>query len=716
MADQRSSQRVLVVDHEETIRYLLHDLLASEGCEVRVAASAGEALEFAGEQPPAVALLDIKLPGINGLELLERLKEKCPETEVVMMTSYASLEVAIEAIRHGAYDFLQKPFDDLETTWLSVRRALEKYNLAKEKRALQCEQERQNSQLSLAVSRLWSLIEAGRAIAEFSSLPKLLDHFIGVVADKLEVDRASLMLVDPSSQELHVASARGLDDIEDLTVIRVPLGSGIAGRVAATGESFVVRDIRSDLRLNEQCAKNDLSHSFISAPVVLSVPIASRTIVLGVINVTNRRSGAAFTEDDLAYLSGLAGQLAVAIERTRHFDELQSAYETLKATKEQLVFAERMRATGQMAAGLAHDFNNLLSVILARSEFVLRSLGSAEPDPEKLRADAEAIKRSCLHGAQMIRRIQDCTRIRRDVEETAVDLNAVVRNAVDMTGPKWKEEPEARGRRVEIVFELGEIPPVRGNAQELVQVIGNLIFNAIEAMPAGGTLRFQTVADGEQVRLEVSDTGVGMNEETRRRIFEPFFTTKTTGHGLGTSIIYGIVTRHGGDISVASQPNRGTTFRVLLPAMEQMSRTESHPVRRRERERMTPVRLLFAEDDDLVRDVFVEALRMNGHDVVAVRDGDHAARRIETDRFDLVVTDLSMPGLSGFELAGLVKQHQPDTSIILLSGWAVQQDEERVRQAGIDRVLAKPCLVEELLDAVHEIVRERSVEPALSQR
>lgn len=241
-----------------------------------------------------------------------------------------------------------------------------------------------------------------------------------------------------------------------------------------------------------------------------------------------------------------------------------------------------------------------------------------------------------------------------------------------------------------------------GNPDELIQVASNLIFNAVEAMPAGGAITLRTRPDGEWVVLEVEDTGQGMSEATQRRVFDPFFTTKPEGQGLGTSIVHGIVGRHGGEISVLSAAGRGTRFTVRL-------RPRAGPATHEEVElRATgaPGRalcVLLVDDDDAVRDVYTEALKIDGHRVRAESDGAGALSAVEAEAFDLVVTDLNMPGLSGTELTVKLKALQPGLPVILFSGWADPRRAEEIRRAGVDLVLEKPCAVETMLAAVRSV-------------
>ncbi|MGB7629442.1 MAG: response regulator, partial [Candidatus Deferrimicrobium sp.] len=545
------AETILIVDDESSIREVLSSLLQDAGCRTLAAGTAEEGLELMNNSAIAVAMIDLKLPEMSGIDLLVEIKRRSPSTEVIIMTSYASLETAIEAIRREAYDYIQKPFEDLDQPWGVVRRALEKREITRRNREMVNDQERRNRELAAAVKRQNSLIDAGRAMSGILSISELLDFFIGVAADELDVERASLMLVDEKSNEMRIAAYRGLN-AEVAQQVCLKVGEGIAGWVAREGKPILVKDVESDPRINRPLESTS-SDSFISAPIVISIPILSREKVLGVINVTNRRSGAPLEEEDMAFLYSLAGQAAVAIERARHFEDLQKAYQSLKDTQTHLIESERLNAVGQLAAGVAHDFNNLLTGLLGQAELLKMDLVGSPPAIEASLKRAELLETIALQGAAAVRRMQDFTRIRKDAPSGAVDLNIVMRNAVEVTQGKWKDECLARGVEVNVRMEPGKIPLTEGNDSELTQVVSNLIFNAVEALRGGGEIVLATRSDGKDIRLSVTDNGVGMPAEVQQRVFQPFFSTKELGQGLGMSVIYGIVARHRGEITIHSE-------------------------------------------------------------------------------------------------------------------------------------------------------------------
>ena len=310
------NKRVLIVDDEEDIRLLLRHILEEEGCEVYDAGSAEHGLALARNFDFAVAIVDIQLPGMNGLEMLDQLKEHSKETEVLIITGHTTGERAFKAIKQGAYDYLEKPFVKLEDVWIMTQRAMvkRKRRVTKQNRALQKEQERRSKEIAPADSPA----DARDTEGDSGPFSELLDHFIGLVAQRLDVERASLMLLDEQTGELQITASRGLTGIDPKSV-RVRLEEGIAGTVAKVGEMLLVTSVTTDRGSNDT-PYPELSESFVSAPMVLSLAIKSGDRVLGVINVANRRSGKPFRTDDMVHLLGLARHIATAIEGTRLFE------------------------------------------------------------------------------------------------------------------------------------------------------------------------------------------------------------------------------------------------------------------------------------------------------------------------------------------------------------------------------------------------------------
>jgi CheY-like chemotaxis protein len=401
-------------------------------------------------------------------------------------------------------------------------------------------------------------------------------------------------------------------------------------------------------------------------------------------------------------LANIADLAALALRSARLFEERSRAYGELAAAQDQLIRTEKLRALGEMASGVAHDFNNMLASIVGRAQLLLRELA----DP-KHRRWTEVIERSALDGAQTVRRLQEFTRIRRDQPFVKVDLNRVVHEALEVTESRWREEPRRRGIAVEVKTALtAPLPAVSGDPAELREAMTNLILNALDAMPEGGALTLTTAARDDRVDLSVADTGVGIPEEVKQKIFDPFFTTKgARGTGLGLSMTYGILSRHGARVAVESQEGQGTTFRLSFPADAAAEEPRRPPVSPPAEH---PLRCLVVDDEAVVGEVLGEVLKALGHHAVVFESGEEAVARFGREPFDVVFTDLSMPGLSGWEVARAIREVAADVPIFLVTGFGAEISAEELREHGVNAVLAKPLKIQDVVDVL-AAVRPRAV-------
>jgi CheY-like chemotaxis protein len=241
-----------------------------------------------------------------------------------------------------------------------------------------------------------------------------------------------------------------------------------------------------------------------------------------------------------------------------------------------------------------------------------------------------------------------------------------------------------------------------GNPSELREVLTNIIFNAVDAMPKGGKLTIATQPQAEDwVEVRITDTGIGMTEEVKNRVFDPFFTTKgVTNSGLGMSVSYGIVRRHGGEILIESEPGKGTTFILHLPTgygEEAVVEKGVVPVRESRQ-----ARILVIDDEDSVRDVLSRMLKTKGHQVVVASDGEEGIERFRSESFDLVLTDLGMPKLSGWDVGKTIKGINPKIPIAMITGWGVELDREKLSESGIDLIVCKPFNFDQVTHLVFE--------------
>jgi CheY-like chemotaxis protein/anti-sigma regulatory factor (Ser/Thr protein kinase) len=383
-----------------------------------------------------------------------------------------------------------------------------------------------------------------------------------------------------------------------------------------------------------------------------------------------------------------------------------------KEMEAQMHQSEKLTALGQMAGGIAHDFNNLLQAILGYAQL----MGKNPSNVDVVRRGLDVIEKAATGGAETVRRIQKFARLRPEEAFVALDLDQVIRDALAITQPRWEEKKIRGGVPLDLALELSAVPVVMGRPAELNEVVTNLILNAIDAMPEGGTLRLRTRRhDDRHVVFTVADTGIGMTDEIRTRIFDPFFTTKgEEGTGLGLPVSYSIVKRHGGEMRVESRPGGGTTFTVVLPIGVN---TAIEPPVAADTSSDVAGRILLVDNDLQVMTVLGEMLRDAGHYVVPVDGGAEALRAFETGRFDLVMTNIGMVPMNGWELAGHIRRRDMHVPLIFITGWGLQeQDQARCRGLGISALVFKPVRPADLRASVQaglaDSGRRRRASPA----
>ncbi len=376
--------------------------------------------------------------------------------------------------------------------------------------------------------------------------------------------------------------------------------------------------------------------------------------------------------------------------------ELQKALAELTAAQEHIIQQERLRALGQMASGIAHDFNNALVPILGFCELLLLKPAILQ-DPQKATRYLETIQTAAKDAASVVSRLREFYRPNKGERAfEPVSLKRLVEQAVTLTKPKWKDQAQAAGATVEIALELDAVPPVAGEESALREVLTNLIFNAVDAMPAGGTLTLRTVQRGDTAVLEVADTGTGMTEETRQRCLEPFYSTKgERGTGLGLSMVFGIVQRHSGALDIRSTVGVGTTFVITLPLQDAPVRAVTAAP---ERPAQRPLRVLVVDDETPVRDTLSAVLAADGHDVQLATDGADGLRRFDAGTFDLVITDKAMPAMNGDQMAAAIKFRAPKMPIILLTGFGLFHEKDEFPD--VDVLISKPVRIPALRDAI----------------
>ncbi|HET9490895.1 MAG TPA: GAF domain-containing protein [Methylomirabilota bacterium] len=425
----------------------------------------------------------------------------------------------------------------------------------------------------------------------------------------------------------------------------------------------------------------------------LAVPLRVKREIIGALGV-GASPGRRFTEAEVALVQTFADQAATALENSRLYGDLRTALQAVEESQRRIVQGERLRALGEMAGGVAHDFNNVLAIIVGRAEVLL-----SETEDLDLQRQLNVIVKVALDAAQTVKRIQEFTRVRRARPFQQVTLHQLVEEIVEVTRSRWKDEAQSKGIRYEVVVEAGVTPVIAGDPSEIREALTNIIFNALDAMPEGGRLTLTTGVDEGRVFCAITDTGIGMSDDVRQRIFDPFFTTKgERGTGLGLSVVYGIIGRHNGEIDVQSRAGQGTTFTLRFPTGEPADRETvaaigTAPLK-------SSGRILVIDDETDVGDVLRDLLTRDGHSVVVCHDAEAGLRQFQAEAFDLVITDLGMPEVSGWEVARQVKLARPETRVAMVTGWGDRIDLAEAEARGVDFVVAKPFKRDQIREVI----------------
>ncbi len=389
--------------------------------------------------------------------------------------------------------------------------------------------------------------------------------------------------------------------------------------------------------------------------------------------------------------------------------ELESTLAELRDTQQQVIQQERLAALGTMASGIAHDFNNALSVIVGFSEMLLQR---EEQDPAA-RDKTQALTRiltAATDASAIVHRLRDFHRPDEAEEHhLPVDLNALLTEAILLTQPRWETDALAAGRVISVEARLGMIGCISGDAVELREVLTNLIFNAVDALPEGGAITLGTRCDGEAVILSIRDNGTGMSADVRHRCLEPFFTTKgKRGTGLGLSMVFGIIQRHAGTIDIESTPGTGTVFTVRLPLAGEESETlPDAPL-----EPGGPWRVLVVDDQPVFCQVMRDCLQYDLHLVETALSGHDALEKFRASAFDLVITDHVMAGMPGEQLAVRLKEIDPQIPVVLLTGYTSEITTGHRQIPAIDLILEKPVSRMALRQALARVLAPTLPEPA----
>ncbi len=575
----------------------------------------------------------------------------------------------------------------------------------------------QHASVQAHLSRMHLLQHITRAIGERQDLRSIFQVVLQSLQQDLPVDFCCMCLYDTETEKFTVAKVGGASQ-----ALATELGFNEHTQIPVDGNGLS-RCISGLLVYEPNTRAVDFPFPQCLAEVGLYslaiAPLSVENRVVGVL-IACRRAREAFISADCEFLKHLCEHVALATQQTQLYGALQQAYDDLRQSQHTVLQQERLRALGQMASGIAHDINNAISPVTLYTE----SLLEREPGlSDRARGYLATIQRAIEDVASTVARMREFYRPREaQLVLARISINTLVEQVLELTRPRWSAQPQQRGTSIDMVVQLdASAPQIMGAEGEIRDALTNLIFNAVDAMPEGGTLTvstrildvpwFSSVEDVAQlVHIEVRDSGVGMDEDTRRRCLEPFFTTKgERGTGLGLAMVYGMVQRHSADLEIESALGKGTTMRLVfprhVPASSATARLHALPLLERR------LRILLIDDDPLLIKSLQDTLEADGHVITVTHGGQQGidafvAAHKSGNPFAVVVTDLGMPHVDGRKVAASIKSVSSSTPIVMLTGWGQRLVAENDIPPHVNRLLNKPPKLQELRAVLAELTVE----------
>lgn len=681
---------VLIVDDDRMFVRRLASMVSSLGYHVVTAFSPEEARERFHRHPADVALIDLFFDGMMcGIELIEQLKQDATahDTAFIVLTAFGSIQTALEAVKRGADNYLAKGASgmvNIDQLSLAISEALERKRLERELRI---------------TSRIFEALHSLSVQYAHTPTDTLLSQICRHVSDILDADLVILAVPDSDDGALRVRCATGAHEQLINTAALLPC---LQHHVIASDAALVC----TPGHVPPAC-EHRFQASLLTA--LTAVPIHTQTgKVIGAL-VAGIQSPARAQQYTQRLLEIFAQRVGAELVHEQYLQERQKLYEHLSQS-------QKMDAVGSLAAGIAHEFNNILCVISNSIQTIARL--AAQP---ALAPALQAVEQAVDRGADLVRRLTNAVRV--EVGELAtISLHDVVHAVLSMCHGTFSGSIE-----VQVALD-DRTPAVRASARQLEHVLLNLCLNARDAMPDGGTLRIATarvsldessplvaakrLAPGDYAELTVTDTGCGMDKETASHIFDPFFTRKRVGEGtgLGLTMVYNTVTTLNGAITVESAPGQGATFRIYLPACDAV--VAPHPP-----DTVTPPtaqlhRILIVDDDASLRSTLQMLLEQHGYAVETAVDGLDACEKCARDaQFDLVLLDMTMPRLNGYQTFKRLKELAPHLRILIISGYSQSREVQEMLETGALGFIAKPFHTKDLLATMANAVRMAPLPP-----
>jgi PAS domain S-box-containing protein len=755
MSEKKAS--ILLVEDEESHADLICRSFesASVPVSVTVVRNLHEVRSSISKSTPDLIIADFLLPDGKGIELIPADKEKSPYP-VIILTSHGDEKIAVEAMKAGAFDYIVKSEVTLDNMPRICERIMREWDHTIERRkavdALSKSEEKYRNLVETAQDAI--VCDINGIIVDWN---KSAERVFGYSKDEIIGKPVNVLLPNRYKNEHQVGFDRftktGEAGIIGKTVevsrltkkgVEILIEMSLTYQKIENEQHFftaIIRDITERRKSEQQLRK--LSHA---------VKYSSTTIF-----ITDIKGNIEYANPEFTRLTGYS--IEEAIGKNPRF--LQSnvtspevhkeLWETItsgkewqgefcnkkkngelywesasispvkndkgeitnfiavkkditehKKMEEVLLQTEKLKALGVITSGVAHDFNNILAIVSGNAQL----LQERHSDDKELAADRlSTIRKAASDGAEIVRRMRKFMAVEKDVSEfMSVNIKDVIEQSVDFTMPRWMNMARAGGIKYDIDMKgVKEVPTIPGNPSELREVLINIINNALDVMPEGGTILICTWSNDKNVYTSISDTGTGMTEEVRKKIFDPFFTTKRAeGSGLGMSVSYGIIKSHGGNIDVESKDGAGSTFTLTFPIDRENRQSKVSPEQTHEI-RLKKLRILVIDDEEEICSILEESFSKDGHDVKSVISGTVAIKILKGEEFDLVLCDLVMPDLSGHDVIEIVDKLDKKPKIGLITGWDEEIETKEKEKLKVDFIIKKPFVLSEITKQINNL-------------
>lgn len=695
---------ILIIDDEQFTRKSIRAYLEMHSYAVLETANGQDGLSLCLGGHIDLVLLDAEVPGLDGLDLLRELRNRAPLLPVIMISEKKDLEEALDAMRLGVRDYLTKPLGDMTVLQNSIERSLEHVRLVRETKSYREMLERrvaeQTKELTVANERLRRVLESARKFIGCTHIEKDASTILQEFSDHMGSSGATFYQVE--ADKLRLVGALNLEKPPELE-LSFPLNENCVFKRAIEGKSTTIV---------ERCTS--LSYSSPRCPQYVEKSIAVFPLldqggdVISLIALFDKRridgSFVPFNSQDREIGAILASCVSEALRTAYVVDALQ--------TSEELVLKSQKRdAIGVLASGIAHDFNNILSAILGYTDLSL----CAATCSDDVKVHLQQVRKAGKRARDLVLQILSLSRAESSTKER-VELSGVICEALDFVRASVPSSI-AISKRIE--DGLGNVV---ASQDRIHQIVMNLCTNAAQAMEAaGGVIKvsYSKVVDlggepfdlpelteQEYVCLMVSDNGLGIREKCLEKIFDPYFTTKKQGEGtgLGLAVVQGIVSSLGGTIRVRSEFRHGSAFYVYLPiagheVVQELLVKEAVVVKGNER-------ILFVDDEETLAEMAEQMLDHLGYRPRIFTNSTEALAHFEknSDQYELVITDLTMPSMSGVELSAKITNIRPDIPVILHTGYSTKIDAGEARAAGIQSFMIKPLSMAKLSRLVRDVL------------